>query len=450
MLAGVLLIFISASFVVQSHIDQQFVIDNLEKKLGRSIEFERIDVGLFSAFLGIKINKLNIYNFGFDKKNKLLKIQNQKKLFASADSAIFKISLFHLLKNQIKVKSIVFQGLRAWIDCNKKGYCNFSDLLLSPEMDYNEKEEYIKYVNKKLTKKLEKKLFVSKYFKVDELTTELILESITIENSTIYIDDKLLNQKLIIYNIYGSIYNININPEMLITNNNIDLELEFAIKTASEADDKSKQQYFIGYNVTGKISPFDSFTRRFNPEINLTVQSNYGMVENFRLLEKLQKIKILKQYFAPFEFIDKEIKWEKNYFKLWIKEDQIKIKEGLIRNEDFALYFAGNVQTKKQKVKFRVELEIANRNTVKASQVLNKKIEQLLTNRMKKYITAEEVTSKIIKKISNKQGNIYLSYSLKGFLNNIIVKLKEPAFKQLSTFIKLQYQEKIAVRNNDL
>jgi hypothetical protein len=403
---------LSAGRVVQSHVSQIVVRDKLQTLLSRRVDFQGIEVSTFNILKGIRIKDLHVHEFN-QKQGPFVESEDaeeQTAIFASAREVVLHVSIWKLLQGTFEIRSIDLIDLEVNARYAKNGAYNFHDLLLSPRMSYQDKLNYFKDFQNKKNKNILKKMYDQQFFKVDDLDAPLDLEFISFENGKIEIFNELNRERIVIYNLNGELSNLNIVPEMLITNNSLDVDLEFAIKKADEKLPENDQRYYIAYQIDGKIIPFDNYSRRFDPEVVLIFNSRYGTLKEYAMLKRLQELKNSQQYFEKFPFFNEELVWDDNYFKLWYKRDILKIKEGIIENSDFKLLFASTILLQSRQVKIAAELEIGDQASAYLLQEINANLNQKISNRIKDKLSEQDISNYVKDKFCNEKGNVYLKY----------------------------------------
>ncbi|MGL4370731.1 MAG: hypothetical protein ACRCUT_13825, partial [Spirochaetota bacterium] len=67
---------------------------------------------------------------------------------------------------------------------------------------------------------------------------------------------------------------------------------------------------------------------------------------------------------------------------------------------------------------------------------LKKNAEKAITDKMKKYVTADKVAEEAMKPLLNADGNVYMKYAVRGTLSSPDVKMVAPSLPDMKDIIK--------------
>jgi hypothetical protein len=147
-------------------------------------------------------------------------------------------------------------------------------------------------------------------------------------------------------------------------------------------------------------------------------------------------VKAIEQYTGKLSFLQDEVTWEGANVDLWYKAGNAKVSTGNITAKDYTLDFSGstNIDTK------AIDLDLGMELGKEASQALRASIDKKMQNELKgdvaKYVSSEQLTDLVMKRLTNEDGNVYLKYKVAGTTTSPKPTLVAPTVPPLQTLMK--------------
>ncbi len=420
-LLGVLvLLIIAASIVVMFLVDKEMIAGQMESALNRHVTIDTIDIGLFSVVSGVEVAGVKISNYKTPEQLEALKGKPvaENDLFAGLKRLSLKLRFLPLLSGSVQVGEFVIYEPVIHVVKYKNGAFNFSDLL-QPEAE---------------EKKQEKK--PSEPLSADDLPLSITLGKVGLEKGTVTYLDKALNQTIQIYDLTLLAHSADIDPSNLEARNRVKIQFELGVKPKDRLKSGAVKFFDIRLAGEGAVKPFDLKTRKLDPEITLEVGSPKGTLSGVKILESIQSVKAIEQYTGKLSFLQDEVTWEGANMDLWYKAGNAKVSTGNITAKDYTLDFSGstNIDTK------AIDLDLGMELGKEASQALRASIDKKMQNELKgdvaKYVSSEQLTDLVMKRLTNEDGNVYLKYKVTGTTTSPRPTLVEPTVPPLQTLMK--------------
>jgi len=420
-LVGVLvLLIIAASIAVMFLVDKEMIAGQMESALNRHVTIDTLDIGLFSVVSGVEVAGVNISNYKTPEQLEALKGKPvaENDLFAGLKRLSLKLRFLPLLSGSLQVGEFVIYEPVIHVVKYKNGTFNFSDLL-QPEAE---------------AKKQEKK--PSEALSADDLPLSLTVGKVGLEKGTVTYLDKDLNQTIQIYDLTLLAHSVDIDPSNLEARNRVKIRFELGVKPKERLKTGAVKFFDIGLAGEGAVKPFDAKTRKLDPEITLEVGSPKGTLSGVKILESIQSVKAIEQYTGKLSFLQDEVTWEGANMDLWYKAGNAKVSTGKITAKDYSLDFSGstNIDTKAIDLDLGMELGREPSQALRAS--IDKKMQSELKGDVAKYVSSEQLTDMVMKRLTNKAGNVYLRYKVTGTTTSPKPTLVEPTVPPLQALIK--------------
>ncbi len=420
-LLGVLvLLIIAASIVVMFLVDKEMIAGQMESVLNRQVTIDGIDIGLFSVVSGIEVAGVKISNYKTPEQLEALKGKPvaENDLFAGLKRLSLKLRFLPLLSGSVQVGEFVIYEPVIHFVKYKNGTFNFSDLLQPEEEE----------------KKQEKK--PSEPLSADDLPLSITLGKVGLEQGTVTYLDKSMNQTIQIYDLTMLAHSADIDPSNLEARNQVKILFELGVKPKDRLKSGAVKFFDIGLAAEGSVKPFDVKTRKLDPEVVLEVGSPYGTLSGVKILESIQSVKAIEQYTGKLSFLQDEVIWEKANMDVWYKAGNVKVSTGRITAEDFSLDFSGstNIDTKAIDLDLGMELGEGPSQTLRDS--IDKRMQKELKGDVAKYVSSEQLTDLVMKRLTNEDGNVYLKYKVAGTTTSPKPTLVEPTVPPLQALMK--------------
>ena len=420
-LLGVLvLLIIAASVVVMFLVDKEMIAGQMEGALNRHVTIDGIDIGLFSVVSGVEVAGVKISNYKTPEQLEALegKPVAENDLFAGLKRLSLKLRFLPLLSGSVQVGEFVIYEPVIHVVKYKNGTFNFSDLL-QPEAE---------------EKKQEKK--PSEPLSADDLPLSITLGKVGLEQGTVTYLDKSVNQTIQIYDLTLLAHSADIDPSNLEARNRVKIQFELGVKPKDRLKSGAVKFFDIRLAGEGAVKPFDLKTRKLDPEITLEVGSPKGTLSGVKILESIQSVKAIEQYTGKLSFLQDEVTWEGANVDLWYKAGNAKVSTGRIEAEDYSLDFSGstNIDTKAIDLDLGMELGEGPSRTLRDS--IDKKMQKELKGDVAKYVSSEQLTDLVMKRLTNEDGNVYLKYKVTGTTTSPRPTLVEPTVPPLQTLMK--------------
>ena len=420
-LLGVLvLLIISASIVIMFMVDKEMIAGQMESVLNRHVTIDALDIGLFSVVSGVEVAGVKISNYKTPEQLEALKGKPvaENDLFAGLKRLSLKLRFLPLLSGSVQVGEFVIYEPDIHIVKYKNGAFNFSDLL-QPEAE--EKKQEAK---------------PSEPLSADDLPLSITLGKVGLEKGTVTYLDKDLNQTIQIYDLTLLAHSADIDPSNLEARNRVKIQFELGVKPKDRLKSGAVKFFDIRLAGEGAVKPFDLKTRKLDPEITLEVGSPKGTLSGVKILESIQSVKAIEQYTGKLSFLQDEVTWEGANVDLWYKAGNAKVSTGNITAKDYTLDFSGstNIDTKAIDLDLGMELGKEPSQALRAS--IDKKMQNELKGDVAKYVSSEQLTDLVMKRLTNEDGNVYLKYKVTGTTTSPRPTLVEPTVPPLQTLMK--------------
>lgn len=427
---AILVLIIAASIVLMIIVDEKLIASQMENILNRHVTIKKLSVGAFAVASGIEVSDVRISNFKTKKELEALKGKPvpEKDLFVGLKAFNFKIKLIKLLSGQVVLDELVLYEPVINVVKNKNGVFNFDDLTKpAPGAKKEEKKE---------EQKKEQKTEPSKPFTADDLPIEISVGKIGLEKGQLKYVDEGMAQTFQVYNLTALVHSIKIDPKDLQNKDSVGLSINMGIKTIGEVKSGSVKSFDIGFDINGIAIPFDKKTRIANPEIDLKMGLPYGTITGLQIFEKLKDVEQLSKYCGKLDFLKKEIKWKNAYVGVWYKNNVVKLKEGKIPTDDYALTYAGQTNLNSKAVDLDMDMLLADKHETSIRSGLEKNVKKAIPAKYAKYVKPEKVTDIAMKSLLNKDGKVDLKFKVTGTTNDPKTKLISPKLSSLSDVIK--------------
>jgi hypothetical protein len=414
------LVIIAASIAVMFLVDKEMIAGQMESALKRHVTIDTLDIGLFSVVSGVEAAGVKISNYKSPEQLEALKGKPvaENDLFAGLKRLSLKLRFLPLLSGSLQVGEFVIYEPVVHVVKYKNGTFNFSDLL-RPEAE---------------AKKQEKK--PSEPLSADDLPLSLTVGKVGLEKGTVTYLDKDLNQTIQIYDLTLLAHSIDIDPSNLEARNQVKIRFELGVKPKERLKTGAVKFFDIALAGEGAVKPFDAKTRKLDPEITLGVGSPKGTLSGVKILESIQSVKAIEQYTGKLSFLQDEVTWEGANVDLWYKAANVKVSTGRITAKDYTLDFSGstNIDTKAIDLDLGMELGKEPSQALRAS--IDKKMQSELKGDVAKYVSSEQLTDMVMKRLTNEAGNVYLKYKVTGTTTSPKPTLVEPTVPPLQALMK--------------
>jgi len=420
-LLGVLvLLIIAASVVVMFLVDKEMIAGQMESVLNRHVTIDGIDIGLFSVVSGVEVVGVKISNYKTPEQLEALKGKPvaENDLFAGLKRLSLKLRFLPLLSGSVQVGEFMLYEPVIHVVKYKNGTFNFSDLL-QPEGE---------------EKKAEKK--PSEPLSADDLALSITLGKVGLEQGTVTYLDKNNNQTLQIYDLTMLAHSAHIDPSNLEARNQVQILFEAGVKPKGRLKSGAVKSFDIGLIAEGSVKPFDVKTRKLDPEVVLEVGSPNGTLSGVKILESVQSVRAIEQYTGKLSFLQDEVTWDKANVDVWYKAGNAKVSTGRITAEDFSLDFSGstNIDTKAIDLDLGMELGEGPSQTLRDS--IDKRMQRELKGDVAKYVSSEQLTDLVMKRLTNEDGKVYLKYKVKGTTTSPRPTLVAPTVPPMQALMK--------------
>jgi hypothetical protein len=291
-----------------------------------------------------------------------------------------------------------------------------------------EKAEQEKKMREEAAKPKEK----SEPLKADDLPVAINVGSVGLSGGNINFADMGTGQKLNLYNVTAKVFDIKIDPQDIEKTNSMSLKIFAGIKTLSRPESGSVQSFDIGFDVTGKIIPFDKKTRILDPEVSVKAGSPYGKVTGLQIFNEMINVDQLAKYSGKFDFLQKEIDWKNGYVNIHYKANVVTLSGGKISTDDYGLTFGGSVNIASMGLNLNSDMILAKKHTEKVKGQLIKQVDKYIPSKVKSLIKPETIADKALKPLVNDKGELFLSYTIKGTTSKPNVDLVHPKLGSIS------------------
>lgn len=438
-IGAVLLLIVAASVAVMLIIDKDMIDEQMENALNRQVSIGAIDVSVFSVVSGIEVKDVKISNFKTPAQREALKgktVQGND-LFVGLSSFTFKLKFLPLLKKQVELRELVLFEPVINVVRYPSGLFNFSDLMAPKQLTAEEKAELLKKQQEEAKKKAEVAKQPQKPFTADDLPVEITIGKIGIEKGLVSFVDQGLKQSFSIYNLTALVHSIEIDPKNLDKKNSVKLKIETGIKTVGQVQTGSVKTFDVGLSVNGTLKPFDSRSKKVDPELSAKVGSGYGTMTGLQIFEKLKEVEQIEKYCGKFTFLKGDVKWKNAFVNVWYKGGTVKLTDGKIATDDYALNFAGTTNINTKAVGMDMDMLLAEKHKKPIREGIAKNVEKgIKTAKLEKYVKTDKVTDSAMKALTNKDGQVYLQYKVTGTMSKPDIKLVAPKLPSIGDLVK--------------
>ena len=413
-LFGVLvLLIIAASIAVMFLVDKEMIAGRMESALNRHVTIDGIDIGLFSVVSGVEVTGVKISNYKTPKQLEALKGKPvpENDLFAGLKRLSLKLRFLPLLSGSLQVGEFVIYEPVIHVVKYKNGTFNFSDLLQPEEKP-------------------------SEPLSADDLPLSIALGKVGLEQGTVTYLDKSVNQTLQIYDLTLLAHSADIDPSNLEARNQVKILFKAGVKPQGRLTSGAVEFFDIGLAAEGSVKPFDVKTRKLEPEVVLEVGSPKGTLSGVKILESIQSVKALEPYTGKLSFLQDEVTWDEANMDVWYKAGNAKVSTGRMEAKDYNLDFSGsaNIDTKAIDLDLGMELGEGPSRTLRDS--IDKRMQKELKGDVAKYVSSEQLTDLVMKRLTNEDGNVYLKYKVAGTTTSPRPTLVEPTVPPLQVLMK--------------
>ena len=418
-LIGVLVILIiAASVVVMLVVDKEMIAGQMESVLHRHVTIDGIDIGLFSVVSGIEVAGVKISNYKTPEQLEALagKPVVDNDLFAGLKSLSLKLKVLPLLSGSVQVGEFVLREPVIHVVKYKNGTFNFSDLL-KPEEEKAEKK-------------------TGEPLSADDLPVSLVLGKIGLEQGMVTYLDKRANRTLQIYDLTFLAHSASIDPRQLEKKNEVKIKFETGIKPKERRKTGAVEYFDLGIAAKGSVKPFDVKTRLLDPEVALEVESPNGTLSGVKILKAIQSVKAIEQYTGKLSFLQDEVTWKEADMDVWYKAGNAKVSTGRIEGEDYSLDFSGTTNMDTKAIDLDLGMELGEEPTQALRASIEKKMKQELKGDVGKYVSSEQLTDMVMKRLTNEDGNVFLKYKVKGTTTSPKPTLVGPTVPPLQALLK--------------
>jgi hypothetical protein len=417
-LMGILVILIiAASVAVMFLVDEEMIAGQMESALNRHVTIDGMDIGLFSVVSGVEVTGVKISNYKNPGQLEALrgKPVAENDLFAGLKRLSLKLRFLPLLSGSVQVGEFVLYEPVIHVVKYKNGTFNFSDLL---------QEE---------SKEEEKS---SGPLSADDLPLSIALGKIGLEKGTVTYLDERLNQALQIYDLTLLAHSAEIDPSNLEARNQVKILFEAGVKPKDRWKSGAVKYFDIGLAAEGSVKPFDVKTRKLDPEVSLEVGSPKGVLSGVKILESIQSVKAIEQYTGELSFLGDEVMWEEADMDLWYKAGNAKVSSGRITAKDYSLDFSGSTNMDTKAIDLDLAMELGEEPSQTLRDSIDKRMQRELKGDVAKYVSSEQLTDLVMKRLTNEAGNVYLKYKVKGTTTSPRPTLLEPAVPPLQALMQ--------------
>jgi hypothetical protein len=424
-LVGVLVVLIiAASVVVMLVVDKEMIARQMESALNRHVTIESIDVGLFSVVSGVEVEDVRISTYKRPDQLEALrgKPVEEKDLFAGLKRLTLRLRFLPLLSGSVQVAEFVLHEPAIHLVRYRNGTYNFSDLL---HPDGEEKAE---------EKQREKK--PSAPLTADDLPVSLTLGKVGLERGTVTYLDERVNRTIQLYDVTMLAHSAEIDPSNLEASNRVEILFETGAKPKDRWKSGAVKYFDIRLSAKGHVKPFDVKTRRLDPEISLELGSPEGTLSGVEILEAIQSVKAIEPYTGKLSFLRDEVTWKEADMDLWYKDGNVKVSTGSIRAEDYTLDFSGSTHLDTKAVDLDLGIELGEGPSQELRASIDKRMQRELKGDVAKYVSSEQLTDLVMKRLTNEEGNVVLRYKVAGTATSPRPTRVEPTLPPLQTLLK--------------
>ncbi len=432
-IAGIFFIIVAvviiAGIAVYFIVDKDLIEDQMENALHRHVSIQNINIGIFSVVSGIEVKDVRISNFKTPEQMKELKGKPvaPNDLFVGLDAFVFQVKLLPLLQKEFVLQQLTLKKPQINIVRHTDGSMNFDDLLkATPQTDKKppapEKAPPAAETKEEPT--------------ADMLPVALSVGKVGIENGAVSFTDEKFKQKFALYDLTALVYDIQIDPNQLEKKNQVKITFNTGVKTIGKMTTGSFKSFDIQLALNGTAKPFETTTKKINPELLLKASSPHGMITGLQIFEALKTIQQLEKYTGKLSFLKDTQEWNDASIALQYKDGIVKFQDGVITTGDYRMKLSGSLNVNKKTVNADIETVLNNDHydAIKAGIVKN--LDGIISKDVEKYIKKEAIADSAMKPLLNEEGKVFLSYKVTGSVDNPSAKLTRPALPKLSGLLK--------------
>lgn len=288
-----------------THIDKNFIVQQIESKLNLRAEFSDFKLNLFNLNPELEIDGFKISERD-DFANKAIPLTDRTPLktsILSIEKTILHLNLQTILQKEFKINEIKFQKPKLDLVLFENGGNNIKNLFKKPKI-LGGKE------NPNLTE-IEKKKESSEPFSADDLPISIYLESFKIENSYIQVFIAKNQNKILLNPANFEISNFKLNKNDLENQNELFLKFNTNLVMKDSSNQDSLDLKLLS---TGKLSLFDKNTKLINPFFiyDLTILKSSYLTSLPALDILAKKLPILNQIGLEIPFLSEKLELEKD------------------------------------------------------------------------------------------------------------------------------------------
>lgn len=435
---AILALVIIASVVIGFLVTKEMIAEQMEKALNRHVTIGDISVGIFSIVSGIEVKEVKISNFKTPEQVKALagKPVDANDVFVGLKALNLKLRFLPLLSKQFVLKELVLYEPVINVVKSKEGAFNFDDLIRPKKMTKEEQAELEKKKAEEAKKKAEEAKLPQKPLTADDIPIDITIGKVGVEKGTLTYVDKGLDQTFQVYNLTAMVYDIDIAPKELEKRDSVSVKIAMGVKTIGQVKSGSVKTFDIGFAINGKVVPFDKKTRILDPEAILKAGLPYGTMTGLQIFDKLKSVESLSKYCGKLEFLSKELKWKNAYVDVWYKGGTVKVTNGKIDTSEFLMHFSGTIGTVTKVIALDLDLTLADKYQVKIREGIQGNVKKILVGNIGKVLTPEKLTDIAMKRLTNKEGLVYLQYKVTGTMSNPNTQLVAPKLPSLGDLAK--------------
>jgi hypothetical protein len=155
-----------------------------------------------------------------------------------------------------------------------------------------------------------------------------------------------------------------------------------------------------------------------------------------KILEAIQSVRAIEQYTGKLSFLQDEVTWDEANMDVWYKAGNAKVSTGRITAEDYTLDFSGSTNMDTKAVDLDLGMELGEEPSQALRSSIDKKMQRELKGDVAKYVSSEQLTDMVMKRLTNEDGNVYLKYKVAGTTTSPKPTLVEPTVPPLKALLK--------------
>ena len=436
-IGGVLALVVIASIVIMFIINKDMVAAQMEKALNRHVTIGDVSVGIFSMVSGIEVNDVKISNFKTPEQLKALegKPVDGGDIFVGLKSFKFKVEFLPLLSKRFVLRQLVLYEPVINVVKGKDGGFNFDDLTRPKKLTAEDKATLEKEKVEDAKRRAEEAKRPSQPLTVDDIPVDISIGKVGIEKGVLTFFDRGLDQTFQVYNLTLLVHSIDIIPREIEKHNSVKLRIEMGVKTVGAVKTGTVQSFDIGFAVNGSVEPFDAKSRRLDPGVAAKVGMPYGQMTGLQIFEKIKSVEALSKYCGKLEFLKKEMKWRDAFVTVAYRGGNAKLSDGKINTDDYALSFAGTVNTNTKAVGLNLDMVLADKHQGTIRSGIEKNAGRLITGKVAEYVKADKVADVAMKRLANAEGKVYLKFDVTGTMSSPNTRLVHPQLPGLGDLV---------------